>query len=172
MGEFPFGALSGPFAVSVSDSFGNAIAYNNVNLAAVAITVAASGGSGFDNGGASLLTTISCTTHGINSCNASNGGQINLNYYQGYTAYGFVGAPSAPITGTYYGNVFSVSSSSGNIITGTDSPHTPSPQPPSPQAQERPTNSPSHQQPTPSPVSQKWYSTSVDSRWERPHVRA
>ncbi len=123
MAEFPFGALSGPFTVSVSDSFGNAIAYNNANLAGVAITVAASGGSGFDNGGTALLSTISCATVGINNCNAAGGGQIDLNYFQGYT-YGFVGALSALITGTYFGTAFSVSSTSGNIITGTDTTYT------------------------------------------------
>jgi len=102
----------------VSDAFGNAIAYGSIT--SPAITVSTSGGAGFDNGGSALLTTISCTTPaGAVNCAT---GAITLNYFQAYN-YGFVGTMTAIITGTYPtvgGSAFSVSSTSGNIVTGTD----------------------------------------------------
>jgi hypothetical protein len=118
MGEFPFAAGSGPITVSVADAFNNPITFNLITGAA--LTVTASGGSGFDHGGAALATTISCSTFGINNCNLVGGGQINLNYFQTYN-YGSVGALTAIITGQYPGTTpFSVGSNSGNIVTGTD----------------------------------------------------
>jgi hypothetical protein len=102
--------------VSVADAFGNAIPYGSITGAA--ITVSSSGGAGFDNAGAALLTTISCTLPaGAVNCAT---GAVALNYYQGYS-YGFVGTLTAIITGQYPGTTaFSVSSTSGNVVTGTD----------------------------------------------------
>ncbi len=114
LGELP---VASALTVAVTDAFNNPIAFGAITGAA--ITIASPAGTGFDNGGAALLTTITCLVPaGAVNCAT---GAVTLNYFQGYT-YGTIGSLSAVITGEYPGvTAFSVSSTSGIISTGTQS---------------------------------------------------
>jgi hypothetical protein len=112
MAEYPF---ADSLAVSMSDPFGNPIAFSALFNPTIAISATA--GTGFDLGGVSLITTATC----VNAAVSCSSGAIANNYYQGYT-YGSVASLTAIITGNYplVGSpVVSVSSASGNFITGT-----------------------------------------------------
>ena len=100
-------------SVAVSDVFGNPETYGSASLplAGLTITVQGASGSYFDQ-----------APNAVNSYTlpAPSAGKqydaINDNYVQN-GAYGSVGVITATITGTFNGNAFSVSGSSGNIVT-------------------------------------------------------
>jgi hypothetical protein len=108
----PYGHL----AVTVSDAYGNSIAF--VSISGLSITIAASGGAGFDNsalGTNPLISTITGAT-GV----ALGTGYVTYPYFQPYT-YGSIGSLTAIMAGTYIpsSTPFSVSANSGTIFTGT-----------------------------------------------------
>jgi len=108
--------------VSVADHYGNPLPYTTAGLTVSQITITAlSGAGGFDNGGAALLTSVSCTTVGISTCVGAGAGVVTKNYFQGYT-YGTVGELEATITGTYptATTPFTVGGSSGDIFTSAE----------------------------------------------------
>lgn len=115
MAKFAAAGGNAPLYVAVTDAFGNAISFGSIT--SPTITVASASGTGF-NSGTSLYTSISCTTP-VASAVSCTTGDISLNYFQGYT-YGTVGQLTAIITGQYPGTTpFSVTGTSGNIVTST-----------------------------------------------------
>jgi hypothetical protein len=101
--------------VSMSDPYGNPIAFSSLHNPTIAIS--ATSGTGFDQGGNSLVTTATCVNSGVDC----GDGDVLNNYYQSYT-YGAVASLTAIITGNYpliSSPVVSVSSASGNFVTGT-----------------------------------------------------
>jgi hypothetical protein len=100
-------------SVAVSDAFGNPETYGSVSLPLVGLTITVQGASGsyFDKA-PNAVNSYTLPAPGSNTQYDA----INDNYVQSGT-YGTVGVITATITGTFNGNAFSVSGSSGSIVT-------------------------------------------------------
>ena len=103
---------AGTLNVSASDRFGNAIAFTDITNANVSVSTTAAGGL-FDNGAGANKTTIYCPA----GVECTEGG-IGYDYYQSGT-YGSVGVLTATVRGSINSAAFTVSGSSGKLVTST-----------------------------------------------------
>jgi hypothetical protein len=109
---------------SVADSFGNPISFSSISFGPTqGITLTAiSGGGGFSNGG-TPTSSISCTGAGCTWAGSLPPGF----FYVQSSVFNAIGVISATITGTFSSSPFSVSGTSGNIITSTFATSAPTP---------------------------------------------
>lgn len=113
---------------NVADAFGNPIAWGSITFGSgQGITLTATAGGGGFSDGTAIVTSISCTGPGCNAAPWTPGSLPSGTSYVQSSVYNSIGLITATVTGTIGGTSFSVSGSTGNIITSTFAGSAPTP---------------------------------------------